>query len=133
MESEDYCITGNVKFERPPIFLLTYEACGTDVWIMQVRDCHWFRLNESPTNMICCPLNLIRNSLPLNLKKMKSTKSIKFYSVQMMTKSKITHFHELQEQKRSKKTNTMNGGIAFWSYLLPYTVQISLGMSESLT
>ena len=34
---------------------------------MQVSDCHWFSLNESPTNIILFPLSLDKKSLPLNL------------------------------------------------------------------
>lgn len=49
--------------------LLTMEilAFGADARIIHVKDCHMFRLSESPTNIIFFPLHLLRSSNPLNL------------------------------------------------------------------
>ena len=44
---------------------------------MQVSDCHWFSLNESPTNIILFPLSLDKKSLPLNLHEQIKRVSIK--------------------------------------------------------
>ena len=50
-----------------PILVKLYLAAGTALWSMQVSDCHWFKLNESPTNIILFPLSLDNKYRPLNL------------------------------------------------------------------
>lgn len=42
-------------------------ASGADWWIIHSSDSHWFRLSESPTNMILFPLHLLKKSNPSNL------------------------------------------------------------------
>lgn len=61
-------ITLNFNVESPPSRARVYLADGTALWRMQVSDCHWFRLSESPTNMIFFPLNLAKKSWPSNLR-----------------------------------------------------------------
>ena len=59
--------TRKVNVERPPFLLRVKFALGTDTCSMHVRDCHWLRLRESPTNNIFFPFNLLNKSWPLNL------------------------------------------------------------------
>lgn len=60
-------LTGNMNVDSPPILNSLYGVCGLAVWSIQVSDCHWFKLSESPTNMMLFPLNLCKKSWPLNL------------------------------------------------------------------
>lgn len=45
----------------------TLELGGRAAWSMQLKETHWFRLNESPTNITFFPLHVSKNSKPSNL------------------------------------------------------------------
>lgn len=55
-------LTVKENIERPPILTNLYGVCGSDEYSMQVNDCHWFKLKESPTNIILFPLNFLKKS-----------------------------------------------------------------------
>lgn len=46
-------------------------ALGTAEWSIHVKDCHWFLLRESPTNIMLFPLNFSRKFTALNLQNKK--------------------------------------------------------------
>jgi len=60
-------LTVNVNVETSSCRDRLYLAVGTAACNIHVSDCHWFRLNESPTNIILFPLNLSRKARALNL------------------------------------------------------------------
>ena len=59
--------TGKLNVERPFFLWIVKFVLGSVACNMHVSDCHWFRLRESPTNIIFFPLNLLTKSWPLNL------------------------------------------------------------------
>lgn len=65
----DGLITLTINVEREsPVLRRLYFDLGTAACNMHVKDCHWFTLRESPTNIIFFPLYLFNISFPLNLK-----------------------------------------------------------------
>lgn len=59
--------TSNVILERASCFVKVVLVLGTQEWIIQARELNWFKLKESPTNIIFLPLYLARKSNALNL------------------------------------------------------------------
>lgn len=58
--------------------LKMYLEFGTQEWSIHVRDCHWFKLSESPTNIIFFPLHFCNKLNPLNLHKTQFKKSAQY-------------------------------------------------------
>ena len=53
--------------ERAFVLKTVVLELGSHAWIIQASDSHWFKLNESPTNIIFFPLHFSKNLTPLNL------------------------------------------------------------------
>jgi len=60
-------LTSNVTEYSPSALNTLYFEFGTHEWIKHVRDIHWFKLSESPTNIIFFPLHFSKKYSPLNL------------------------------------------------------------------
>lgn len=60
-------LTSNVTEDSPSFLMNVVLDFGTDAWIMHVKDWNWFKLNESPTNIIFLPLHFSKKYNPLNL------------------------------------------------------------------
>jgi hypothetical protein len=69
-----------LKLEKGSPLLICVEVRGTDDETKQIKDSHWFRPSESPTNIILFPLIFSKNSSPLNLyhQKIKHKSTIAF-------------------------------------------------------
>lgn len=62
-----FWLTKNLKTERgsPVTNFVCVRGAAADS--IQIKDCHWFLPNESPTNITVLPFIFSRNSTPLNL------------------------------------------------------------------
>ena len=60
-------LTSNVTEDSPSFLMNVVFDFGTDAWIMHVKDWNWFKLSESPTNIILLPLHFSKKYNPLNL------------------------------------------------------------------
>lgn len=66
--------TSNVTVERTPLCAVEVLWFGIEAWIIQANELNWFKLDESPTNIIFFPLYFCRKFKALNLhKKFKKT------------------------------------------------------------
>jgi hypothetical protein len=68
--------TSNVSDWRASLCLNVVLEFGTAAWIIQANELNWFKLKESPTNIIFFPLCPLRKFKPLNLQKKKEKKTI---------------------------------------------------------
>lgn len=59
--------TSNVTEERASLCLNVVLEFGTQAWIIHANELNWFKLKESPTNIIFFPLFPFRKLNPLNL------------------------------------------------------------------
>lgn len=60
-------LTRNAISDSPSVLIRLYLDFGAHEWIMQPKDSHMFKLNESPTNIIFFPLHFSKKNSPLNL------------------------------------------------------------------
>lgn len=61
-------LTGKVKAVLDPCVRRVYlDLLGDAAYSMQVSDCHWLRLMESPTNSTFFPFSTLNKAAPLNL------------------------------------------------------------------
>jgi hypothetical protein len=95
--------------EKGSPLLICVEVRGTDDEIKQIKDSHWFRPRESPTNIILFPLIFSKNSSPLNLNHIK---------IKHKSNNCIHSTRNLKQKEDPKEFNTG------WCSLLPWELTI---------
>lgn len=65
--------TSNITVERASLCLNVALDFGVQAWSIHANELNWFKLKESPTNIIFFPLFLSKKFNPLNLYKLLPT------------------------------------------------------------
>lgn len=122
--------------ETPLVLKIVVLELGTHAWIIQANDSHWFKLNESPTNIIFFPLHFSKKFNPLNLQLFKNHPQIQilcFLNTKVHISFSFVLFVTWVEHSRRAASDTSGTTCRDAHTFGNWTVDLQMGKSKRRT